>query len=224
MHTLEEVAARVAENPDYRGGFGPGPLDMDRVAAAIAAYERTLVAADSPYDRFVSGDADALTPAQRRGMALFESVGCVACHYGPNFSAASRFDTRAPYRLFPAFANDYTARYRLDRDPGKLPAGQNRGLWRVPSLRNVALTAPYFHNGSVKELEQAVRIMASGQLGYRIVDTRSESPAATLWSAADGNLHQIPRRELDEAQVKDIAAFLRALSSDRLVANLGRDT
>ncbi len=226
MHTLEDVAARVAENPDYQAAFarlfGPGPLDMERVAAAIAAYERTLVSADAPYDRFLAGDAQALTPAQRRGMELFETVDCVACHHGPNFSAASRFDARAPYRLFPAFANDYTARYRLDRDPGKLPAGQTRGLWRVPSLRNVALTAPYFHNGAVKELEQAVRIMASGQLGYRIVETRTATPAATLWSAADGSLHRIPRRELDEAQVKDIAEFLRALSSERLASALAR--
>lgn len=226
MHTLEEVAARVAENPDYQAAFarsfGPGPLDMDRVAAAIAAYERTLVAADSPYDRFVAGHRDALSPAQRRGMELFESAGCVTCHYGPNFSAASQFDARAPYRLFPAFANDHTGRHGLERDPGRLPAGQGRGLWRVPSLRNVALTGPYFHNGAVKELEEAVRVMAAAQLGYRIVATPSRAPAATVWSRADGSLHRVARRELDENQVKDIAEFLRALSSDRLAANLGR--
>lgn len=86
----------------------------------------------------------------------------------------------------------------------------------------MALTAPYFHNGSVRELEQAVRIMASGQLGYRIVEEAGRTPAATIWSAADGGLHRIPRRELGEAQVKDIAEFLRGLSSERLAANLER--
>lgn len=256
MHSLAAVAARVAENPAYRGvfprAFGAGarggghtggdaggdsagdePVSMDAIVAAIAAYERTLIAADTPYDRFLAGDRAALDAAQQRGMALFESVGCVVCHQGPNFSSASRFDARAPYRLFPAYANPYTRRYRLADDAGRLPANGQRGLWRVPSLRNVALTAPYFHNGAVTTLEEAVRVMATAQLGRQVVATPVATPVATLvsspdapatmlWSPADRALHRIQGRALGEAAVRDIAAFLRALSSDRLAAGLGR--
>lgn len=223
MHSLAEVAARVAAEADYRvafaRAFGPGQtIDIEAVVAAIAAYERTLVTADSPYDRYVRGDQDALDAAQRRGMALFESLGCVVCHHGPNFSSASVFDSRAPYRLFPAYGNDYTARYRLAEDAGRGGGPGGRGLWRVPSLRNVALTAPYFHNGSVAGLEEAVRVMAAAQLGRRIVAAPTDVPAAA-WSASDRALHRPGRRDLSEAEVRDLAAFLRALTSDRLAAS-----
>lgn len=231
MHSLAAVAARVAENPAYRADFprvfgadAPDiqPLGIEPIVAAIAAYERTLVAADTPYDHFLRGDRAALDAAQQRGMALFESVGCVVCHHGPNFSSASRFDARAPYRLFPAYANDYTRRYRLTDDAGRLPADARRGLWRVPSLRNVALTAPYFHNGAVTTLEEAVRVMATAQLGRHVVVAPAVAPVSLRWSAADHALHRVEGRELGEAQVRDIAAFLRALSSERLAAGLPR--
>lgn len=219
MHSLADVAARVAADADYRRAFarafGPErPIDMDAVVAAIAAYERTLITADTPYDRYVGGDTAALDPAQVRGMALFESAGCVVCHHGPNFSSASRFDARAPYRLFPAYANDYVARYRLTDDLGRAADG-SRGVWKVPSLRNVALTGPYFHNGSVTRLEDAVRIMAVSQLGFRIVAGPTGAAAAN-WSARDHVLRRVASRELSEADVRDIAAFLRALTSARL--------
>ncbi|MDD3528922.1 MAG: cytochrome c peroxidase, partial [Gallionellaceae bacterium] len=172
MPNLAAVAARVAAEPDYRAAFARafGPdraIDIEAVAAAIAAYERTLVTPDAPYDRYVRGDKSALDAAQVRGMALFEKVGCVVCHHGPNFSSASVFDARAPYRLFPAYGSDYVARYRLAEDAGRGDGPGGRGLWRVPSLRNVGLTAPYFHNGSVADLEEAVRVMAAAQLGRR---------------------------------------------------------
>lgn len=222
MHSLADVAARVAAEPGYRAAFARafGPdraIDIEAVVAAIAAYERTLITPDSPYDRYVRGDRAALDAAQLRGMALFESVGCVVCHQGPNFSAASVFDTRAPYRLFPAYGNDYVGRYRLDEDRGRASLRDRKGVWKVPSLRNVALTAPYFHNGRVARLEEAVRIMAASQLGRRIVLVAG-APAEPRWSDGDRALHRVEGRDLTEAQVRDIAAFLRALSSDRLVA------
>lgn len=219
MHGLAEVAARVAIEPDYRAAFarafGPGrEIDIEAVVAAIAAYERTLVTPDAPYDRYVRGDKAALDAAQVRGMALFESVGCVVCHHGPNFSSASRFDARAPYRLFPAYDSGYIDRYRLADDLG-LAARGGRGVWRVPSLRNVALTGPWFHNGAVTRLEEAVRIMAEAQLGYRVVAAPT-AQAEAHWSARDRALHRAARRELGEADIGDLAAFLRALTSERL--------
>jgi len=222
MHSLDDVVARVEANPAYRAAFagllGEGRrIGIDDVAAAIAAYERTLITPDAPYDRYLAGDRAALDAAQVRGMALFESVGCVVCHHGPNFSSASLFDARMPYRLFPAYGNDYIGRYRLGEDRGRAPARDRKAVWKVPSLRNVALTAPYFHNGSVDNLEEAVRIMATSQLGRRIVDVAA-APAAPRWSPADRALHRVQGRDLTEAEVRDIAAFLRALSSGRLAA------
>jgi cytochrome c peroxidase len=207
MHSLDDVVARVAEAPTYRAAFtallgGGHMISIADVVGAIAVYERTLVTADSPYDRYARGDANALDTSQRRGMRLFESVGCVICHHGPNFSSASVFDARMPYRLFPAFQNDYIDRYDLGQDLGRAPKGP-RALWKVPSLRNVALTAPYFHNGKVRRLEEAVRVMAATQLGRRVVASEADK--------------QYPR-DLGESEVRDLAAFLRALSSPRLAA------
>jgi len=224
LHSLAEVETRVAESASYRAAFarvfdGEQPLNIDNIVAAIAAYERGLITPDTPYDRFVRGDRQALNAAQLRGMDLFESTGCVVCHLGPNFSSASLFDTRAPYRVFPAFDFAELRRYRLGDDPGRARVGDRRGLWRVPSLRNVALTAPYFHNGSVNKLEDAVRIMAAAQLG-RTVAVKPGAATAVRWSPVDRSLHRVVRRELTQADVDDIAAFLRALSSERLAAGL----
>lgn len=188
----------MAAHPAYQAAFrrvfgGSRPITIDNIAAAIACFERTLV---TPYDHYVRGDKAALSEAQLRGMGLFENYGCRICHSGPNFSGASLFDTATPFRAFPAlpiFASAYVVRYRLTQDLGRAEPNGRQGLWRVPSLRNVALTGPYFHNGTVDRLEEAVRIMTAVQLG-RPVD------------------------KLDRNTVADIVAFLRSLSSDRLVA------
>jgi len=200
MADAAAVERRVAARPEYRQAFarvfgGPRPVSIDHIAAAIAAYERTLIDVDTPYDRYVRGDRSALDPAQQRGMALFEDYGCRICHAGPNFSGASVFDSGNPYRAFPAlpvFATPYVIRHRLTQDLGRAEPGSRQGVWRIPSLRNVARTAPYFHNGSVARLEDAVRIMASAQLGR---------PTDRL------NRNSVPDRD-----VADIVAFLKALS------------
>ncbi len=215
MPDLDAVVARVKRNPGYPQAFaetfGAGAeITIDRIAEAIAAYERTLITPDTPYDRFVRGDFEALTPAQRRGMHQFQRLGCVQCHFGPNFSGASLFDSRAPLRIFPVFPTPYEARYDLTRDSGAAPAGSGRGSWRVPSLRNVALTGPWLHNGSVDDLAEAVRIMASVQLGY--------TGRYLVWSDSRKAMIELDRPALDEATVADLVAFLQALSSDRLMA------
>jgi cytochrome c peroxidase len=226
MPSLQAVAQRVAEDPSYRPefdrAFGAGsPIDIDAIANAIAAYERTLITPDAPYDRFVRGDTKALNPAALRGMALFESLGCVSCHSGPNFSGASLFDTAAPLRLFPGTSTAFDTRYGLTRDVGLAPAGSPRGVWRVPSLRNVAVTGPYFHNGSVSDLSEAVRIMASAQLG-RLMREDPRSGRFVVWSAPDRMLSSIDRSALTDQQVDDIVAFLKSLTGDRLAVTARR--
>lgn len=202
-----EAERRLTAAPGYRAAFArafgdAGPITFSRIRQALAAYERTLITPDSPYDRFVRGQADALDEAQLRGMALFESKGCVLCHRGPNFSDASHLGGESPLRLFPANASAFEERYPLLLEDGR------RGVWRIPSLRNVALTGPWLHNGSVDRLEEVVRIMASAQLG--------RSGGYRGWLGQDDSLTQVDRTPLNDREVADVVAFLKALSSATL--------
>lgn len=222
MSSLEAVAQRVRDDASYREPFALAfgvdqAITIERIAAAIAAYERTLITADTPYDRFVRGDEKALTPAQLRGMELFQSVGCILCHSGPNFSGASVFDPPpATQRIFPIHdAAKYVDRYRLTRDTGANTPGSSKGVWRIPSLRNVALTAPYFHNGSVDSLPEAVRIMATVQRGRHI---GNEGGRTVVWSKQDRTITRSDKAVLSDRDVDDIVAFLKSLSSDALAA------
>jgi cytochrome c peroxidase len=221
--SLEAVERRVREDESYRAPFakafgGGQPVTIDRIAEAIAAYERTLITPDAPYDRFVRGDEKALSTAQLRGMELFQSVGCILCHSGPNFSGASVFDPPpATQRIFPVvYSSGYMSRYRLTGDVGANASGSKRGVWRIPSLRNVALTAPYFHNGSVDNLTEAVRIMATVQRGKRIGNDAGER--TVVWSKRERTISRVETVPLSERDVDDIVAFLKSLSSDTLSA------
>lgn len=183
MPSLAVVLGQLAADPSYvtefadafGGTASPDAISADRLAMALAAFERTLITPDTPYDRFVRGDSGALSEQQLRGMALFETVGCVHCHAGPHFSGAGVFDGGAPYRAFPSLGQPELRHLNLDADSGLAAPGSSPGVWRIPSLRNVAVTAPYFHNGSVNDLREAVRIMARAQLGISV----GESPALT---------------------------------------------
>ena len=213
MPSLAEVERRVGQQASYRRAFtrafgDDGVLNFRRIAQAIAAYERSLISNDSPYDRFVNGDTDALTADQLRGMRYFETLGCVNCHYGANFSTASLLSSGMPLRIFPTYPSDYDEKYPLREASDALSPTLSTGVWRVPSLRNVALTGPWLHNGSVSELSEAVRIMAAAQLGY--------GGRRLLWSVRDRQFREISQPELNEQVISDLVAFLQALSSDRL--------
>ncbi len=226
---LNAVVDRIKANPSYAeafaAAFGAGePIRIERVAQAIAAYERTLITPDAPYDRFVRGDQAALTPQQVRGMAMFESARCTDCHAGPNFSSASFLTPDRGgigLRLFPAQPSPYDAKYSLTVDAGARAKGASPGLWRVPSLRNVALTAPYFHNGSVSDLTEAVRIMAVAQSGRVLSDRPSLEPVAA-WVPSERRIMRYKPTPISEADIADLVAFLRALTSDRLAAEAKR--
>lgn len=193
MGSAEDAADRVRRIPGYRPyferAFGEdATVTADAMAAAIASFERTLITSGAPYDRFVEGEKGALTDAQQRGMQKFAELGCTACHSGPNFSGPRLPMGTAFRQPFPKFTgSEYVARYGLMEDRGRAEATGEEAdahMWRVPTLRNVAHTAPYFHNGSVRSLEEAVRVMASTQLD----------------------------RELAPQEVADITAFLESLS------------
>ncbi len=212
---IEGLARKLANDPAYaqmfRSAFGAGaPIDSNAIAKALAAFERRLVTSDSPYDRFLRGDETALTPQQIQGMALFERVGCIQCHSGPNFSGASFLapaSKRQPMRLFPANPDESLDRYNFER-----------GVWRIPTLRNIALTGPYFHNGAVDDLSEAVRIMAVAQLNRTVSDEPFIKPRVA-WISRDQKLVMYTPERLNSHDIAAIVAFLRALSSDRLAAS-----
>ncbi|PLX36515.1 MAG: hypothetical protein C0606_14655 [Hyphomicrobiales bacterium] len=216
LPSADALVERVRENSGYRPAFaavfgGEDPISARNIVRAIAAFERTLITPNAPYDRYVLGDTNALTAQQRQGMALFEANGCRTCHLDPLFSSAGKVKNFGTYRPFPVYPdNDFIGKYDLLVD-GK-PA-----IWRVPSLRNVALTGPYFHNGSVATLEEAVRVMAVSQLNKVL----SDDPADDVTLIADGNgsgegsgsrVTVVRDRALSSAEVEAIAAFLRSLS------------
>jgi len=208
LASATEAERRISADATYRTAFakafGDKRVSFQRITQAIAAYERTLITPDAPFDRFVRGDSSALNQAQIRGMTLFESTGCILCHRGPNFSDASLLGGQSPKRIFPANATPYEKKYKL------LTEGNVRGSWRVASLRNVALTGPWLHNGSVDKLEEVVRIMASAQLG--------RSGNFMAWLNQDSALGKLDRTPLGDQVIADIVAFLKSLSSERLLA------
>lgn len=241
MPDLASLEARVKSLPEYSDLFETAfpdtpQINSDNIAKAIAAFERTLITPNSPYDRFVQGDQHALTQKQIRGMALFHSLGCRNCHSGPNFSDASVFGGTSGYRIFPANPKaQFEQKYQFSSDiglaiPKTVRTGENRaiktadqkgminhnttgtpGVWRIPSLRNVARTAPYFHNGSVDTLEEAVRIMASTQLDKRLSE-KEQDDKTVLWTGANGGFNEITNRALSDNEISEIVAFLQALN------------
>ncbi|WP_158089541.1 cytochrome-c peroxidase [Magnetofaba australis] len=196
VEDLNRVLARLRRDAEYPSLFaqafsGEESITQTNLARALAAFERTLIQNQTRYDRFVRGEGE-FTPLERRGMRLFHSVGCRQCHQDPTFSAAGRIGAVGAYRPFPRYGGHaIVARYALTEDAGNAMGRQ--GVWRVPSLRNVARTAPYFHNGAVTELEEAVRIMGLAQLN----------------------------RQLSEQEVRALSAFLRTLSGSLQQEDLG---
>ncbi|MCC7200757.1 MAG: c-type cytochrome [Gammaproteobacteria bacterium] len=191
MPSLTGVIGRIAAIPGYKPyferAFGSGDVvTMDNAAKAIAAYERTLITPDSAYDRFVRGDKKALTAQQRTGMDKFLSTGCMSCHQGPAFDGPTLPAGTGFFMKFPLFeASPYVAQYTLTQDQGRAAAtgaAADKGMWRVPTLRNLTYTAPYMHNGMVKSLPEAVKVMASTQLNVSLADSDAADIAAFLES------------------------------------------
>lgn len=132
------------------------------VKQAIAAFERTLITVDAPFDRWLKGERDALSAEQLEGYELFKGAGCIACHQGRNVGGNM-------YQRFGVFGDYFKDRGNAtEADNGRFNVTHkeaDRHVFKVPSLRNVALTAPYFHDGSAKTLPDAVKVMAKYQLG-----------------------------------------------------------
>ena len=191
MPKLDLAIDRIRRITGYQASFQHAfgndvKIDENTIAMAIAAYERTLITPNSPYDRFVRGDKKALTAQQQRGMQAFADVGCTSCHSGPNFSGPALPEGTGFFMKFPTYLdNPYVARYRLLDDGGKAVQtgkSEDQNFWRVPTLRNLTYTAPYFHNGLVKFIPEAVRVMAATQLNKSLSDDQVADITAFLES------------------------------------------
>lgn len=189
MPSAEAIVDRIQAIPGYRRQFaevfgGSQPVTFDHIAQAIASFERTLITPGSPYDRYLGGDKGALSPAAQRGLKLMESEGCTSCHSGPMFNGPEQAMGTGFYMKFPLFSdNDYVNQYSLAEDRGRHEVTrqvQDQHLFVVPILRNVQVTAPYFHNGSVKTLDEAVRVMAKTELNKTLTGNEVEDIVAFL--------------------------------------------
>ena len=207
---VARIAGDVVDAALFRQAFPGEPVTLGTIIKAIAAFERTLLSAGSPLDRYLYRDArDALSPAAVRGMTLFFSdrFACARCHTGFNLSGPTDHD--GADRVTPTFHN--TGLYDVDgrgaypaTDRGlfdKTHAAADMGRFRAPTLRNIAVTAPYMHDGSIPTLEQAIAHYASGGL-----DSRFKSPRLKGFSTAG-------------TKVADLVAFLNSLTDAEFLAN-----
>jgi cytochrome c peroxidase len=156
IRTVNDIPGYVEE---FKEVFGTSTITVDMVADAIAAYERTVVTTDSPFDRYVRGDKEALTCMEKKGLEIFNGKGhCTLCHWGPYFSDG-RFHNLGVAPTDPAKPDE--GRFVVTNDPA------DKGAFKTPTIRDAALRAPYMHNGSEKDLEAVVDLY---NMGGRVKD------------------------------------------------------
>jgi cytochrome c peroxidase len=188
LSTPEEVVTILTGLPEYPEMFAAAfpeeenPITFDNFANAIAAFEETL-ATKAAFDDFLNGVTTILDESQKEGLSLFIETGCIACHIGPGLGGTmmQRFGlVHGPYY-------DYTSSQIKDRGVAEVTGKESDNyLFKTPALRNIEKTAPYFHDGSVESLEDAIKIMSYTQLG----------------------------RELNDEQVQKMVAFFKSLTGD----------
>ncbi len=184
--TLPELEKRLNAISGYRRQFKEvfgSDVTAKNIAKAIAAYERTILSGDAPYDRFKAGDKKALSPAAQRGMKVFYSskAHCTACHSGPNFTDG-------------AFHNIGVGMDRKEADKGRTVVsklGGDTGAFKTPTLREIARTAPYMHDGSMKTLEEVVQYYNKGGIPNDYLD------------------EEIYKLNLTKQEMQDLVTFLK---------------
>jgi cytochrome c peroxidase len=151
INTVDHIPGYVDE---FRQVFGTDGITIDHVAQAIAAFERTVITTDSPFDRFVRGDEKSLTEQEKKGLEIFNGKGhCTACHWGPNFSDG-RYHNLAVKDIDPAKPDE--GRSIITKDP------RDKGAFKTPTVRDAALRAPYMHSGTEKTLRDVVELYDEG--------------------------------------------------------------
>ena len=164
----EEIVQKLRNSSEYVSAFSPlynQGIEINNIKDAIATYERSLVTPDSRFDQFLRGDQNILTADEKEGYRVFKSVGCISCHQGINVGGNL-------FEEFGVMGNYFTDRGSVtEADLGRFNVTKkesDKHVFKVPSLRNVALTKPYFHDGSAETLEDAVSVMSKYQLGRQL--------------------------------------------------------
>ena len=181
--THEHAIEMLKSIPGYAKPFETAfPSDKDRitmpnVVTAIAAFEATLITPNAPFDKYLRGDANALTAEQKEGLKLFMDKGCASCHAGINIGG----QMYAPFGVIEKPGADFLP----PGDKGRLEVTKtvsDEYVFRVPELRNIELTPPYFHSGKSWDLRQAVGVMGTSQLGQHLTDDEISKITAFLKS------------------------------------------
>ena len=174
---MKQVVQKLQSQRNYRERFGQcykNGITVENIEDAMAAFEEVLVTPNSPFDRYLRGDTQAITAREKRGYILFKSKGCILCHNGMNIGG----NLYNKFGIYKESNSTHLGRYRVTKNE------EDKYVFKVPSLRNIALTAPYMHDGRAKTLHGAVVVMSEYQLG----------------------------RYMTEEQIEDIVLFLRTLT------------
>jgi cytochrome c peroxidase len=175
--SMDEVVKKLRKIPELVVKFGDvyrDGLNEKNIADAIAEFEKALTTPNSPFDRYLRGESDAITQTQKDGYDLFQKFGCVSCHNGMNVGGNmyQKLGLMLPYTSKVSSKGRYNVTKR-ERD---------LYLFKVPSLRNIELTSPYLHDGSKESLDQVVKDMARHQLGVILSDDEVSKIASFLCS------------------------------------------
>lgn len=180
---FQDIINKLNQVPEFVQSFralNPDGITAEAIVKAIVTFEESLVTSGAAIDRYLLGDKNALSLQQQRGLEKFKSFGCISCHQGKNIGG----------NLYQRIGRLDTVPEKLLADTGRFDLTQHeydRYVFKVPSLRNITKTAPYFHNGSVSTLQEAVKIMAKGQLGIEL-STQDVSDLLALFEAFEGQL------------------------------------
>lgn len=181
MSSWEEAVKKLQSDSKYKQAFKSvygGEMTPDRIVDAIAEFEKTLITPNAPFDRYLRGETDAIDETQKRGYELFKAYGCVSCHQGQNVGGNmfQKFGVLHDISLQEgSLANDL-GRYNLTNNEW------DKRVFKVPSLRLAMMTPPYFHDGSVATIEEAVGIMIQFQLGREVPKADKDAIIAFLGS------------------------------------------
>jgi len=177
QHVIEQLSAIPGYVAKFQKAFpeDPAPLNIKNVEDSIALFEATLITPDSPFDRYLRGEENALTAEQKEGLRLFVDNGCAGCHNGINVGGGMY----APFGVVEMPGADFLP----PDDKGRFEVTKtvdDEYVFKVPTLRNIALTPPYFHTGKSWDLRQAVAVMGASQLGIELTDDEVDKITAFL--------------------------------------------
>lgn len=166
LQVIKKLSADKRYPRDFKAIYKDG-MTSENIKNAIAEFERSLNTPNSRFDRYLRGEDDAISDDEKTGYALFKDYGCVACHQGANVGG-NMFQT---FGVMGDYFKDRGSVTKVDYGRYNVTGNEDeRYLFKVPSLRTVTLTAPYFHDGSEEKLEDAIKVMAKYQLGRKIPD------------------------------------------------------